>query len=171
MASLHLTYRELFGSVSADALAGVTLAQILSADVLGNPDGISSLTLLQLLKSLDLTKVTLGDLLAAFLKPQSFDWESLDLTTLKPQSLEGVIGGTLSYDARITLTKGIPGNDREHESHRCVAGGGRLRLPGRLSDADAARRQRPAHVVKLADPAAGAPLEWTVPSRQARRTS
>ena len=151
------TLGELLQSLSTSALSQITLAQLLRSD-----NFLSRFTVLQLLDSLEKSKLTLVDLVTLLLEPAAFDWESFDLGSLKPQTLAGVNGGVVDYAADVTLA--------------AITGPTGVRAPATLAPglpadfayiADSAKLVElasgtPVGRISLKDPPAGDPLAWKV---------
>ena len=160
--ALGLKYGGLLASLDNGALSTITLEQLLRSD--SSFIGSTGMNVLQLLQSLDLTKVTLADFVTIVFQTGAFDWESLDLSVVHPQALDGVKGGLVTYDADITLS---PKNGPTGVLSTATATPalptdfsyirGTATLTPIVNGApDAAAR------ISLADPAAPAPPSWAV---------
>ena len=147
----------LLQSLTPKALSQITLAQLLRSN-----NFLAAVTVLQLLDSLDKSKLTLVDLVTLLLEPSAFDWESFDLGSLKPQTLDGVKGGVVDYAADVTLMP-IAGPVGV-KAPATVAPG----LPADFAYIGAAQRlvellagnPVPGSDVALKDPVAGDPIAW-----------
>ena len=155
-----VTLGALLQSLSPVALSQVTLAQLLRTD-----NFLAGFTVLQLLDSLDKSKLTLVDLVTLLLEPTAFDWESFDLTSIKPQTLAGIKGGLVDYEADVTLAPQAGNPTGVKAFVRLTPGlpadfayvGGTARLVELSGGAPLGGTG-----VALKDPVAGEPIEWKV---------
>ena len=153
---------QLLVSLDEEALVQVTLAALLRAPN-GSGDFLALFSVLQLIDSVGRENATLSDLVSLLLDPGAFGWERLDLSSARPQDLDGTKGGQVRYEADVLLAKIDGPEGVKAEALVSIA------LPPEFSfrrgtaslvELDGAGNPIPATESALANPLPGAPFEW-----------